>query len=650
MQEIPSVRLQGMGGVSSGLSEDIASIYTNPSGMGLFIPQELNFSLWPGFIPGSRYQFAGLFLPTRKLNLGLSYLGYTAGEEEIVEFDLSSRKIKVEEDTVFTFSLGKRLDKTEPLFAGMNLKYIHSRLAEDYPATSFTTDWAFLYIKNKIWFAVSIQNLFGKLKYKNIADPLPTTVRIGATYPLQFKNDRFLFALDLVKPNDDEWKQIIGIEYYPVEIPSIRLRTGIGRQSKMNIFGLGFGLKMKKFDLDYAYTGTGEKDNPIRTTLHRISLTMKFGPPLKYLPRVNQAPEIKVITAGQKESTTTVTVTYNVLDADTDTVKVNLFYECQGSTKSSNTTWGEVGLVSTGIVHTLYWDAKKDFNNQETNIRICLLADDLQGGTTGAYSDIFPLDTKPPNGSGLVFAQKPVAGDNSIILQCDWQDPSGSTKNIDTVRFAYRKNNADYTSWIDHSEQEGTLFRILDDKVGTIFGNDYFNRIKSQAVDKYGNLAEPLYYTTEEFVKPAVPNVPEILAVYTSSITLTIIPAEVIITPPELYYTLRATYTLAGIDYEKWVDRDKNLTGLSAVWQSVEPTGWDGSTITVKGLEPGTTYYFSVSAGNPRMGAEPFLDTPPANSTSSYSPIAIVVTGTASPALPIEVPPPPEILPTEKKP
>ncbi len=456
---------------------------------------------------------------------------------------------------------------------------------------------------------------------------MPTTARISGTYQFQFRNDRFLFVLDLVKPNDDVWKQILGLEYYPLEIPSVRLRTGIGKQEKMNIFGLGFGLKMGNSEIDYAYTGSGEKDNPVRATLHRIAFSTKFGP-LVFLStkKLNQPPKIIIESAGQQSGTTTVRVAYMVIDPDTGTVKVNLFYEDAGSMNRCKTISGETGLVSSGCTNIVYWDAKTDYPEQETNIRIYIQTDDLEGATTSLYSESFPLDIKAPSGKELVFVRQPAAGDSAITIQSQWEDPAGSIDNISSVQFAYRKNDTEEITWQDGLYYQGTTFNLTDSRAGPLDGNDYINWIKAQAYDKYGNGPGVIENLIEKLVQPAVPGSPSVLAVYPSSITLVVNPGETISSGKGLYYALRATYTYENADYGKWADNNKNLSALSPVWQSLEPAGWDGPRVTVNGLEPGTTYYFSVSAGNPRIGAEPFTGTVPENSVSDYGTSTVVVT------------------------
>jgi predicted CxxxxCH...CXXCH cytochrome family protein len=351
------------------------------------------------------------------------------------------------------------------------------------------------------------------------------------------------------------------------------------------------------------------------------------------VPSANQRPEITITSALQGGNTTTITVNYTLSDIDNSSATITLYYEWSSNNYSVTGALGNVGPnVSTGTGKSASFDAKKqtNLNGKDTadgNTRVYIYADDLSGGTTGVYSgNVSNFDAKNPAGSiASPFVSDPQSGQSTLSLKANWEDPAGSTNNLTTPQFAYKKNGAaSYSTWADGGFYSGTEFRINSNwggTLGTLDGNDYFNGITSQASDKYGNETS-VENTTTKYVKPQTPPAPTISQVYSTSMTIQIVPQE----QPAgkgLFYLIKATSPALGSD--KYVQSSKTL-GDAMVWQSTGTGGWDGWSFVVT-VQGGTTYYFSVCAANAEIDTgESYSGTPPSNSASDYGPSISTVT------------------------
>ena len=276
---VTSARLSGMGGLCVGIADDTASSYLNPAGLDLLVRPEINLSLWNGFLPGSSYQFAGFSLPAKGSSWSFSYLGYTAGKEEIYEFDGSQRTVELEKDNVFGLGWGKYLWET--FVMGSNLKLVTSTLGGKYKTKAVEIDLGLLYrgLKDRFSFGVGIENLTGsKMKYKDYVNSLPSILKFGVAYRLKFTAlHQILFGGDLLllekEKVGDRVERRIGLEYYP-GIPFLTGRAGLSNEGGRTKFSAGLGFSLPNYQFDYAFRPGDE----IAENSHRFSLSLKWGP------------------------------------------------------------------------------------------------------------------------------------------------------------------------------------------------------------------------------------------------------------------------------------------------------------------------------------------------------------------------------------
>jgi hypothetical protein len=160
----------------------------------------------------------------------------------------------------------------ESFSAGANLKYLSSTLAEAESASTMTLDLGCLYNLPQIEglsLGLTLQNLGGGMKYIEEEDPLSFTIRAGAAFTKELQNNALTVSADLNKPKELSTRFNLGAEYVFNQIMAIRAGYKFGYD--VDSFTAGFGVKINRYNLDYAFAPKGDLgDN------HRISLGVIF--------------------------------------------------------------------------------------------------------------------------------------------------------------------------------------------------------------------------------------------------------------------------------------------------------------------------------------------------------------------------------------
>lgn len=277
----PGTRLYSMGGIFSSVSSQDA--FHSPWSLGWTVNSGASFSLWPGIVEGSRYNFAGVISPyIEKLGtFNLSYLNYGTGEETIEELDGTTRTIKLEGDTLISIGYGTGIG--QKIFIGGKLKYLSSTLADEYRATSILSDLGTLYhsLNDKHSIGISLNNFGQPITYYKTKEPLPTEMKIGYSYKFKpVANHKLLIGASFGKVFSDVTQTIsVGVEYFP-GISFVSVRAGLRKREDMQYTG-GLGINFKGLDLDIGYgISTGNLEST-KVPL-RFSLNWLFGPRDEY--------------------------------------------------------------------------------------------------------------------------------------------------------------------------------------------------------------------------------------------------------------------------------------------------------------------------------------------------------------------------------
>lgn len=262
-----------MGDTACAIVDDSTSIYWNPACLAFMEHKELSYihNLWFADI---KHGFLGYAHPTKGLTLGIGINYLTMGEtEETTEAYPrgTGKKFSIENDIAAFLSLSKRIER---LSLGMNIKYINQKVA-DRNANTYATDLGLLCKLHRLRIGLSIQNIGKKMKFEKEDFHIPFNIKIGIAY----KGSKNSLGLDVNIPEDNKMSYHIGGEYWMGDI--LALRVGYNSKISTNRLGefllgegvtAGFGINIKRLQLDFAYIPFGDFGDT-----YRVSLIARFG-------------------------------------------------------------------------------------------------------------------------------------------------------------------------------------------------------------------------------------------------------------------------------------------------------------------------------------------------------------------------------------
>jgi hypothetical protein len=200
------------------------------------------------------------------LGFGVNYLyrpdiqGYDASGDPTT--DLKSNNYQV--------ALGFGFSPVNWLSTGLNIKYFRENLGEWY-ASGMAMDLGLLY-KMDMGFSAgfAVQNIGPDINFKEIKEPLPLTIRAGASQSIDIEKDKISLtvAADAVKEKYQEIYISAGAELELFKI--LALRTGYcGEKYRSgNGFSMGGGISVNdEILIGYSYSPYGELGD-----FHRISV------------------------------------------------------------------------------------------------------------------------------------------------------------------------------------------------------------------------------------------------------------------------------------------------------------------------------------------------------------------------------------------
>ncbi len=329
----PDARASGMGEVGTAIADDINAIYWNPAGLG-FHDYFVNPTNPDDYSPWRQIAFAfSRWLPQFNADLFYSYGTFGQFFEELDgtvaanftfmnlgEFTRtheSGRVLGKFLSSEFAFNIAYGTIVARDLAVGVQLKYIQSNLAPAAPGQnegagtgiSGAFDLGILWspqdlnvfglpIRDRIALGFNIQNVGPKMTYRNEADPLPTTLRVGTAIKV-FENEfnELKFAFDVSKllvkrdsiDSDPLPKSLItgwenpgaevsfGLEYWYQHL--VALRGGYfwepSTLGNRKFYNFGAGVRYDMFQLDFSYINTVEANHPLANTM-RFSMLINW--------------------------------------------------------------------------------------------------------------------------------------------------------------------------------------------------------------------------------------------------------------------------------------------------------------------------------------------------------------------------------------
>jgi len=308
LKQTSGARPLGMGEAFVAVADDVNALNFNPAGLAQIKRHEISVmyldslvDTWFGFI-GYAYPIGGRVEKQRgrrftsikeRRNRGTIGLGVSSLQAGKMVLEPEGNTVRAEEDYLANLGFGyviwrseekveKRRQKARAtgelrneLSLGLSVKFVYSTLVQKYSAMAYAVDAGllgkFIVGRNRFQLGVTGQNLGTKIKFEEEGDSLPLTVRAGASYQMEFKQEhRLTISTEAVKPNDGDFRGSGGMEYWYREI--FALRAGYKAGFDLDSFTCGVGFVWKNFQLDYGWGMSGAKmgDN------HRFSLTTRF--------------------------------------------------------------------------------------------------------------------------------------------------------------------------------------------------------------------------------------------------------------------------------------------------------------------------------------------------------------------------------------
>lgn len=157
-------------------------------------------------------------------------------------------------DVVFGVSYAHPLG--ESFAVAVNAKMVYERI-DIYSDTSLAFDFFVTHkaVVDGLMFAASITNLGGDMILKEDLLPMPTAMRVGASFnPALGDSRKLTLTADVLFPNDTSEKAHVGAEYRLVPELTLRVGTQINYDNQGLTAGAGFRAGI--LGVDYAYGAT----------------------------------------------------------------------------------------------------------------------------------------------------------------------------------------------------------------------------------------------------------------------------------------------------------------------------------------------------------------------------------------------------------
>ena len=291
-------RALGMGGAFTAVATDASALQYNPAGLARLNAQELDFTYIANAGASTLQNFA--YAGPTPLS-GISGNGYTSvaaslllsqsGTIQVNQLNLdgslgSSQSISAGSDMVISGGYAERVGMT-PIeykdgtynvdhFLGVSGEYLNSTLLQSYHATAFAGNIGYLLHAPETGWSLGLSglNLGSGLRYLDVSDPLPASVRAGAAWQGGVPSvHNIIAAADgeyLI--NERIWHVNAGVEYFWLKTYGVRMGYQFN-QGDQGGFTIGVGYRWEgRVLFDYAYD-LGD----LLGNAQRVTLSYRFG-------------------------------------------------------------------------------------------------------------------------------------------------------------------------------------------------------------------------------------------------------------------------------------------------------------------------------------------------------------------------------------
>lgn len=283
-------RAAAMGQAVRAFADDATAVYWNPAGLAALKQHHVHFS-HGAHVQGVFQDFLAYAQPLESVgqgrprqlresqmgSIGLAFSYLNAGSlGEVDNTGAPTGERFTPQEFVGTVAWGGSVSSYVDL--GLGLKYIYSKVYDS--AQSAAGDLgARLRLRPfgmPLTIAVSIQNFGKSMRYGDRSEALPLTM--GAAASLRVLKG-LAINVDMIAPNDNSVHAAVGVEYRTAIAPytGLAVRAGYNgmnyyqQATGISTVTLGAGLRLRMFDVDYAWTPFGTLHNA-----HRFSLGYRF--------------------------------------------------------------------------------------------------------------------------------------------------------------------------------------------------------------------------------------------------------------------------------------------------------------------------------------------------------------------------------------
>ena len=299
-------RAQAMGGAFTSMNKDVIGMYWNTAGIASLSGFEATF-FHIDWIMDTNFDYFGVATRIGEMfSVGANVTIFGVGEQPVRTVQLvdGTGEFYTAQDVAVGLSFG--LNLTDRFSFGINAKYINQRIWHS-SATGFAIDVGAIYLTQfkGLQLGFSISNFGTDMQMSgrdllNVVDPdvinegvdnipvnyetgsfaLPLLFRFGVSYQLILSSlsSEITFAIDLLKPNNDQESVNLGMEYLLFD--TFALRAGyrsLFLDESTGGLSLGLGLivspSASKFAVvvDYAYVDLG-----LLNAVHNFGINLRF--------------------------------------------------------------------------------------------------------------------------------------------------------------------------------------------------------------------------------------------------------------------------------------------------------------------------------------------------------------------------------------
>ncbi len=283
-------RSAGMGQAARALCEDANAVYWNPAGLAALSYRQTTLT-HAAYYQSTFYEFLAYAQPidsilgrnrreleTNQLGaVGVGVLYLNSGQlQEVDNTGTATGGRFTPQDFAAMLAWGGAL--TRDLDVGIGVKYVSSRIEDT--ASTGAADFGVRLREHPggmpYTMALSLHNLGGRLKFNLQSDPLP--LQLAFSQSLRPTRNISL-SMDVVAPRDNRVYPAFGAEFRSAVGPNLSAAVRLGYEgrtmssglSSLTGMGLGAGLGMARFSLDYAWMPYG-----LLGDTHRFTLSYRF--------------------------------------------------------------------------------------------------------------------------------------------------------------------------------------------------------------------------------------------------------------------------------------------------------------------------------------------------------------------------------------